>query len=65
MIRTGIPGFATRLGSDPASAELMARGMLAVPAGENVLRLLPPLNVAIADIAGVHDQRDTIQRRHR
>jgi acetylornithine/N-succinyldiaminopimelate aminotransferase len=25
------------------SAELMARGMLAVPAGENVLRLLPPL----------------------
>jgi acetylornithine/N-succinyldiaminopimelate aminotransferase len=25
------------------SAELMARGMLAVPAGENVLRLMPPL----------------------
>jgi acetylornithine/N-succinyldiaminopimelate aminotransferase len=28
------------------SAELMARGMLAVPAGENVLRLLPPLIIA-------------------
>ena len=41
------PGPAARAALRPPnadiSAELLARGMLALPAGENVLRLLPPL----------------------
>ena len=34
----------------PFAKKLMAAGLLAIPAGERVIRLLPPLNVTAAEV---------------
>ncbi len=44
-------GIRCRVPSDKVNTALRGRHILAVPAGENVLRLLPPLNVSDAEIS--------------
>ena len=34
----------------PFAKKLMTHGLLAIPAGERVIRLLPPLNVTAAEV---------------
>ena len=44
---TGEPG---RMVALDYTKRLIARGLLVIPAGERVIRLLPPLNVSTAEI---------------
>jgi acetylornithine/LysW-gamma-L-lysine aminotransferase len=55
-------GLELRKRVQPYLAELLDRGVLALPAGPNVLRLLPPLVISTADLEQVVETVDAVLR---
>ncbi|MFT9596321.1 acetylornithine transaminase [Mesobacillus sp.] len=56
-------GIELTVAAQPILAELRKSGMIALPAGENVVRLLPPLNVKVVEIEkAVSIMKETISK---
>ncbi|GAE45749.1 acetylornithine aminotransferase [Mesobacillus boroniphilus JCM 21738] len=56
-------GIELTVAAQPILAELRNSGMIALPAGEKVVRLLPPLNVKVVEIEkAVSIMKETISK---